>query len=137
LKPSLKRRVLLGIFVCILTLGSGALLSRDELMTKLPVYSRYRCANCHAQSNPTLGRAELNKFGTAFHENGDKWDAVLATADSDEDGFTNGFELGDADGDGQADVPQERSNPGNQLDRPSSVTPETWGVIKKLFTESD
>jgi len=79
--------------------------------------------------------APLNPFGVDFHANGDKWDNTLALKDSDGDSFTNGFELGDDDGDGTPDISRERSNPGNRDDTPSSVNEDSWGIIKKLFTD--
>jgi hypothetical protein len=85
--------------------------------------------------NPTIANAPLNPFGTDFHANGDKWDNTLALLDSDGDGFKNGIELGDDEGDGIANISKERSNPGNSEDKPSSVDEQSWGIIKKLFTD--
>jgi hypothetical protein len=125
------------LVVCVLAFASGALLSRETFMTKLPVYERYRCALCHTVSEPAVGNAPLNKFGVDFHSNDDKWDSELALKDSDEDGWTNGVEIGDENGDGVSDLTQERSNPGNALDKPSSVDENSWGIIKKLFTDQN
>lgn len=116
-------------------MGAGITNSSEDFMKKLPLYDRFRCAICHGVSAPTTGNAALNPFGTAFHENGDKWDATLAAMDSDGDSFENGFELGDEGGDGTPDVSFVRSNPGDPLEVPSSLPPKTWGVIKKLFSE--
>ena len=135
MSPKLKRRGLITLVVCILAFGSGALLSNETLMSKLPVYERYKCALCHTASDPVIGNAPLNAFGDDFHANGDKWDNTLALKDSDQDGFTNGMEIGDAEGDGVPDISQERSNPGNPLDKPSSVSEDSWGIIKKLFKD--
>jgi hypothetical protein len=115
--------------------ASGALLSNETFMSRLPVYERYQCALCHTVAEPAVGSSELNAFGTDFHNNGDKWDATLADKDSDADGFKNGIELGDDEGDGIPNISKERSNPGNPLDKPSSVDEESWGIIKKLFTD--
>jgi hypothetical protein len=82
-----------------------------------------------------IGNAPLNAFGIDFHANGDKWDSTLAMKDSDQDGFANGIEIGDDEGDGIPNISMERSNPGNPLDKPSSVDEESWGIIKKLFTD--
>ena len=90
-------------------------------MSKLPVYERYQCALCHTVEEPVQGNAPLNSFGVDFHANGDKWDNALAMKDSDGDGSNNGIELGDDDGDGIPNISRERSNPGNPLDKPSSV----------------
>ena len=135
MSPELKRRGLIVLVVCIAAFASGALLSNETLMSKLPVYERYQCALCHAVSEPVTGNAPLNDFGIDFHANGDKWDNALAMKDSDQDGFANGIELGDDEGDGIPNVSRERSNPGNPLDKPSSVDEESWGIIKKLFTD--
>jgi hypothetical protein len=121
--------------VCIAAFAAGAILSSETLMSKLPVYERYQCALCHALSEPVTGNAPLNAFGNDFHANGDKWDNALAIKDSDGDSFTNGFELGDDEGDGIPDISRERSNPGNHDDTPSSLDEESWGIIKKLFTD--
>lgn len=135
MRPELKRRGLAALIVCSLLLGAGISNSSEDFMKKLPLYDRFRCAICHSVSAPTTGDAQLNQFGTAFHVNGDKWDATLAGLDSDGDGYKNGLELGDNDGDGSPDVGIERSNPGDPLEVPSSLDPKTWGVIKKLFNE--
>lgn len=43
------------------------------------------------------GTKQLNPFGKAFRLNGFKWDKVFCQLDSDEDGISNGAELGDPD----------------------------------------
>lgn len=135
MRPELKRRGLSVVLVCVMVLGAGASLGTEDLMKKLPVYERFRCAICHNASTPDLGSHDLNDFGRAFHDNGDKWDPTLAALDSDNDGYTNGTEIGDEDGDGSPSVSRERSNPGNPLETPSSLDPQTWGVIKRLFED--
>jgi len=89
-----------------------------------------------ASRNPTSSTANagLNPFGLAFKNNGSRWDRTLALARSDSDNCTNGFELGDEDGDGRADqgVTRERSNPG-QSDCTLQLTPEAWSKLKILF----
>jgi hypothetical protein len=129
------RRGLIVLVVCLGAFASGVILGHENLMQKLPLYERFQCALCHSIQAPVPGLAPLNKFGADFRANGDEWNAALAEKDSDSDGFTNGMELGDDDGDGVPNVSNERSNPGNPLDKPSSVSEETWGVIKKLFSE--
>lgn len=135
MSPKLKRRGLITLAVCILAFGSGTLLSNETLMSKLPVYERYKCALCHTVSDPVTGNAPLNAFGNDFHANGDKWDNTLALKDSDQDGFTNGMEIGDAEGDGVPNISLERSNPGDGFSKPSSVSEDSWGIIKKLFKD--
>ncbi len=135
MSPELKRRGLIVLVVCIAAFASGALLSSETFMTKLPVYERYQCALCHGVSEPVTGNAPLNAFGVDFHANGDKWDNALAMMDSDGDGWANGIELGDDEGDGIPNITRERSNPGITDDIPSSVDEESWGIIKKLFND--
>ena len=135
MSPKLKRRGLIVLAVCIGAFASGALLSSETFMSKLPVYERYQCALCHTVPEPVIGNASLNTFGIEFHANGDKWDNTLALKDSDLDGFSNGFELGDEDGDGTATITTERSNPGDPHDSPSSLNEKSWGIIKKLFAD--
>ena len=135
MSPELKRRGLIVFVVCLAAFASGALMSSETFMSKLPLYERYQCALCHTVSEPVTTNAPLNPFGVDFHANGDKWDNTLALKDSDGDGWLNGVELGDDDGDGTPDISRERSNPGNPLDKPSSLDENSWGIIKKLFTD--
>jgi hypothetical protein len=102
-------------------------------MRVLPVYKHYRCAICHTSSNPVIGSAGLNSFGSDFMNNGYQWNSNLAAKDSDGDGYANGLELGDDNGDGSPDISFERSNPGDRYNTPNSVDRQTWGIIKSLF----
>jgi hypothetical protein len=128
------RRGLLVIGLCIIAFTAGSLLATQDYMTnQLPWCTNYRCAVCHTSSNPTVGSSELNNFGSDFVKNGKQWNAALAAKDSDNDGYPNGIELGDNDGNGMPEVAVERSNPGDPHNYPSSIDPETWSVIKNLF----
>ncbi len=60
------------------------------------------CITCH--NNPDGGSGCsmppcFNPFGMAFNGNGRMWNETLADMDSDGDGYTNGEELGDPEGD--------------------------------------
>ena len=124
--------------LCILTaalVGAGVPASATQLfMEKLPVATPFQCLNCHSVQNPTAATAAVNPFGAAFKANGFKWDAILAAKSSDDDNCTNGFELGDADGNGILDehVTTERSNPG-QRDCTLQLTTTAWTALKLLF----
>ena len=135
MKPELKKRALVVFLLCVGLFAAGAILSTEEFMNKLPVHERFRCALCHSTSQPDISNKGLNPFGTDFLNNGTKWDQTLANLDSDGDGYKNGLEIGDEDGDGTPSVTRERSNPGDPLGTPSSLDEHTWGVIKKLFEE--
>ena len=88
---------------------------------------KFKCANCHTNPN---GGGSLKKFGqtvnSQFLSSGNVvWNSALASIDSDNDGFTNGAELGDPNGNwkiGQSDPNvSEVTNPGNAQSIPSSV----------------
>jgi len=114
--------------------AAGALKSREDYMQSLPLYKHYKCTLCHASSQPTSS-IDLNNFGLDFKKNGYQWDAALSAKDSDGDGFPNGIELGDENGDGLAEIGFERSNPGDRLNTPNSVDRGTWGILKSLFQD--
>jgi hypothetical protein len=104
-------------------------------MQELPSSKKFECRNCHLSADPAS--ADLNSFGDAFRDNGSRWDATLAAQSSDEDGCTNGFELGDEDGDGTLDdqtlvINGERHNPGMD-DCHLQLNQSAWGELKKLF----
>ena len=103
-----------------------------EHMQKLPSSDRFGCLICHETAAPLT--ANLNAFGTAFQSNSSRWDATLAVQSSDADGCTNGFELGDEDGDGKLDasLTLERYNPGAD-DCELQITKRAWSELKKLF----
>jgi hypothetical protein len=103
-------------------------------MSRLPATTTFRCLNCHNVQDPGPSQASLNAFGTAFKNNGFKWDATLAALGSDGDNCSNGFELGDQNGDGVMDpgVSAERSNPG-QTDCTLQISAEAWSTLKQLF----
>jgi hypothetical protein len=122
------------IMVCALIVLSGVLLGTVEYMNILPVHNHFKCALCHKSSDPA-SEPELNEFGVDFKSNGYQWNGSLAVKDSDNDGYANGLELGDLDGDGDPDFNVERSNPGDPDNYPSSIERETWSVIRSLFAD--
>lgn len=105
-------------------------------LVRLPVTVPFLCLNCHTQANPS-GSAPLNVFGLDYLANGRRWDLDLAQLDSDGDGCLNGAEIGDVDGNGQADgnVTEQAGNPGEVDDCGSGhlVDEKTWGALKALF----
>lgn len=121
-------------FVCTLGVASAPTWATAVLMEELPTSDRFRCLNCHTTQDPSATQAELNPFGVAFRANSNRWDEQLARLRSDGDNCTNGFELGDVDGDGKLDdnVDRERSNPG-EAGCTLQLTEATWGALKKLF----
>ena len=110
--------------------------STPDLMSRLPSYQKFRCANCHVSAEPAAGSASLNGFGDDFSKNQNIWDKTLAFMNSDGDRCLNGFELGDQNGDGTFDYAGavvEHSNPGDGRDCSIALTQQTWGKIKEVF----
>ncbi|NIM19044.1 MAG: hypothetical protein GTO51_01515 [Candidatus Latescibacteria bacterium] len=129
----------IGMVLCpiLLVLVPLDAVGTSHFMTYLPAYEKYRCAICHVSAQPTQTSYELNLFGEDFKRNGNVWNQTLANLNSDRDRCSNGFELGDADGDGFPDQPSspvEHSNPGDPKDCTIAVTEKTWGIIKELFS---
>lgn len=131
----MKRLLQILSFACVVGMSCAPAFATALLMEKLPTSDRFRCLNCHTTQDPaSTAQAELNPFGAAFRSNNNNWDARLARLRSDGDNCTNGFELGDVDGDGKLDhgIEQERSNPG-EAGCTLQLTQETWGRLKDLF----
>jgi hypothetical protein len=80
----------------------------------MPNGGAFSCSTCHGSS-----KSIKNVFGSDVNSlvsrNGQQkfWDAVLAAEDSDEDGYSNGLELGDENGDGVVERTTNLSNPGD------------------------
>lgn len=134
MRPVLKRSVIVVLFLAVTLLIAGTLKSREEYMRSLPVYRHYRCLICHKSAAPSSSQ-DLNNFGTDYRKNGFAWNNALALKDSDGDGYPNGDEIGDGNGDGTAEVGFEYSNPGDPMNIPNSIDRGTWGILKSLFEE--
>jgi hypothetical protein len=132
-RPKLKRNVIVILFLAAVISAAGTLKSNENYMRSLPVYRRYKCLICHKSSAPVS--SDLNGFGSDFKKNGYEWNSALALKDSDGDGYPNGDELGDGDGNGVPDVGFEYSNPGDRMNVPNSIDRGTWGILKSLFEE--
>ena len=82
------------------------------------------CSLCHDRSS---GGGPRNEFGEAVNNlvgrgsRAEFWSATLAQLDSDGDGFTNGEEMGDPDGDGVATPGAQVTNPGDPNSKPDPV----------------
>ena len=123
---------LVGLAVTLFS--AGAAFATTAYMQRLPTSSTFRCLNCHTAQDPGTANAGVNPFGQAFKDKGFQWNTALALVSSDGDNCTNGFELGDENGDGIADanVTRERFNPG-QTDCTLQITPQAWSALKTLF----
>jgi len=145
MRTALVNKIVFGGLAAVLVMAPAALLllpqpavSTDDAMRLLPSYNKFQCLLCHTVSNPTQQNNGLNAFGRDFRDNGQVWNAALAGINSDGDRCTNGFELGDVEGDGIYDHSGEvleHSNPGDGTDCSIAVTRQTWGIIKEIFAE--
>jgi hypothetical protein len=120
-------RGMVGSGLAGMILVSGlAVQARDFRVNQIPNGQAFRCANCHVSAG---GGGPRNPFGQAVQaitgtSSRTFWSATLAAADSDGDGFSNGQELGDVDGDGSAVPGHAVSNPGNANSRPQNSAPQ-------------
>ena len=95
------------------------------------------CANCHVNPRGGDQRTAFGQdvFAITGRGNAPFWSDTLAAMDSDGDGFTNGQELGDPDGDGTAETGAQVTHPGDANDFPDIPDPEP--VSTTLFIQAE
>lgn len=132
-----------GIILALLILSGYDAAARNFRVNLLPNGTVFSCHTCHTSG----GGTPRNPFGLAVQQrvtpNGSQpfWDASLAAMDSDGDGFTNGEELGDPDGDGTPIVGATVTNPGDPASKPQPNTapgftssPVTTATVGELYS---
>ena len=98
-------------------------LARSWRVSQVPNGNGFSCTLCHVR--PT-GAGPKNAFGDAVGgvvgrgSRAEFWSAALAQLDSDGDGFTNGQELGDPDGDGEPIPEAQVTHPGDPASKPET-----------------
>ncbi|MDP7010123.1 MAG: hypothetical protein QF685_01985 [Verrucomicrobiota bacterium] len=89
-------------------------------VAQIPNGNRFGCLNCHQSSYGGSRNSFGLLVGTAVGRgsNAPFWSSVLAAKDSDGDGYSNGEELGDPDGDGKPTNAAKITNPGDSRSKP-------------------
>ena len=100
--------------------------ARSFRVDMLPNGNVLGCASCHVKSS---GGGPRTSFGNEVwsivgRSRAPFWSEALAAMDSDGDGFSNGQELGDPDGDGIVEAGSQVTNPGDAGSFPEVTTHE-------------
>lgn len=119
---------------------------RPARVSQIPNGAVFGCANCH--DGVARWGGPLNAFGQEIEKDFLSpagvviWGPELAALDADNDGATNGEELGDPEGTwekGEPDPgnPETVTNPGDPTSRPQDTTPTAvrstmWAHLKML-----
>lgn len=113
--------------IVIVGLFSEPLFSKDQWVSQIPNGQKFSCSNCHISSE---GGGSRNVFGkdveNSLSANKVRWDKIF-NLDSDGDGFTNGEELQDTDGQWAI----QQANPGN-----STLVTKPWDPTSKPTVSS-
>lgn len=110
-------RVRISALIALVLFGSASMASaRSFRVSQIPNGNNYTCDSCHGKRS--LAVADLTPFGNDVNNrlSGDNVDwSELWNLDSDDDGFSNGLELGDPNGNwrrGDSNPDAPTSNPG-------------------------
>ena len=115
-------------------LATGVARARGFRVAQLPNGNVYSCSTCHFS---TSGGGPRNSFGLAVQSiTGTSpvpfWSPSLAALDSDGDGFTNGEELGDPNGDFSLIPGAEITRPGDPASFPAVLPPILDGASLEI-----
>ena len=125
------------VIVCALVGASiETIWARSFRIDMLPNGNAIGCASCHVKSS---GGGPRTPFGNEVwsivgRSRAPFWSEALAAMDSDGDGFSNGQELGDPDGDGIVEAGSQVTNPGDARSFPEVTThePATTALLIQL-----
>ncbi len=117
----------MGVVVTYAIFAGESSVQRPFRVSQIPNGTKFSCANCHVNAS---GGGTRNNFGQTVESSfldasGNViWNPEIAHLDSDNDGYTNGQELGDpfgiwAPGHDAPGSPDQVSNPGDPLSVPS------------------
>lgn len=102
-------------------------LGRNFRPSMIPNGATFSCSNCHNRASGGGPRTPFGNDVAAIVQGPGGvpfWSRTLAEKDSDGDGFTNGEELGDPDGDGVPIAGATVTNPGDPNSKPANQAPE-------------
>lgn len=139
----MRKVIVLGLAVFFF--GQASIEARSARVSQIPNGSVNSCANCHVDPS---GGGTRTAFGDAINNGflsgtGARatvvWNATLAGLDSDGDGFSNGTELGDPDGDGTPTAGPTVTNPGLASDFPQVANnpPVIAGLLGQTVNEGE
>lgn len=133
-------KYLVLIFIVSFAFSQPHLNARDFRVFQIPNGSRFDCNTCHTSGGGTtlnpFGIDVFNTYLTPKNALGNvNWVAELASIDSDGDGFTNGQELLDPNGEWR----QGNPNPGNPADvgNPGSANSTPSSVHDNVFNRKN
>ena len=109
-------------------LAAGTAFASPDYVALIPNGTVISCFTCHENADPSADGTTRNVFGLAWRNNTPirTWNSLLASQDSDADGFTNGQELGNPSGSwvtGNANPPGAAYNPGDAASSPPAAAP--------------
>ncbi len=123
--------VLAGAALALVALAPAPAAARSFRVSQVPNGGGFGCVLCHVSGN---GGGPRNAFGSAVEEtlvDGNVNWAAVYDQDPDDDGFTNGEELGDPDGTWTIGDPAPRVAPTNPNDPRSFPLPCGNGVLEE------
>ena len=135
------KKAIIAIFALALLISLAAQVgSRGTFVSMVPNGGKVGCRTCHVNAS---GGAPWNVFGQQVRANltdgQPDWSKVY-NLDADEDGASNGLELGDPDGtwkpgDPDPGDPDQITHPGDPDSTPEITAVQTvsWGRIKALM----
>ncbi|MFZ9886780.1 MAG: hypothetical protein ACO3JL_04685 [Myxococcota bacterium] len=88
-------RLTLRVFVVVTGLVPFTASAQPGFVPRVPNGASQSCITCHQVASPNESNKARNPFGAAFDAAGRSWSAALCADDADDDGQTNGQELGD------------------------------------------
>lgn len=126
----MKKIYTLAIISSVVLLFTLSLFSRPERVQQIPNGSKNQCLTCHVSPSGGSRNPFGQTIGQSFLSGGKVvWGAELAALDSDGDGYTNGEEL--LDPNGEWTVGSE--NPGNANDSGNPGDPTSRPTVSSVF----